>query len=98
MTDTITIPSDFSSISVVGRNLANIGEWNFGDARSADMLLVDKSLFIKDFIYGSKCQLILRPRRFGTLLLCSIMVTACVGKSLNLTMLESFFQLNAKPE
>lgn len=55
-----------------------IGYDNFGQIRAQGLTLVDKTLFIKDFLDDTpQVSLITRPRRFG--------------KSLNLSMLHHFF-------
>jgi hypothetical protein len=55
-----------------------IGYDNFGKVRDQNMLLVDKSLFIKELLDASvEVAVITRPRRFG--------------KTLNLSMLHYFF-------
>ena len=56
------------------------------DSKGNSYIFVDKSLFIRDFIDGDdKITLITRPRRFG--------------KTINLSMLEHFFnkEINGKP-
>jgi len=62
-----------------------IGESDFKTIITDDNYFVDKSLFIKDVVQGSKILLFTRPRRFG--------------KTLNLTMLKYFYDIredNAK--
>ena len=56
-----------------------VGCDNFGSLIRKDLLFVDKTLFIKEFLdnKGTKVTLIMRPRRFG--------------KTLNLSMLHHFF-------
>ncbi|EPZ36730.1 AAA-ATPase-like domain-containing protein [Rozella allomycis CSF55] len=62
-----------------------IGSQSFEKFRDLDALFVDKSLFIEDFINSpSQVDLILRPRRFS--------------KSLNLSMLKSFFRIGTDPD
>ncbi|RKP19439.1 hypothetical protein ROZALSC1DRAFT_28956, partial [Rozella allomycis CSF55] len=57
---------------------------SFEDYRKKSAYYVDKSLFIEEFINsGYKVEVILRPRRFG--------------KSLNLSMLKSFFHIGSDP-
>jgi hypothetical protein len=59
-----------------------IGTSDFDEIIEENALVVDKSLFIKDFMEDtSKASAILRPRRFG--------------KSLNLSMLKSFLSFGA---
>jgi len=55
-----------------------IGNDNFGEIRSQNLKLIDKSLFIKEIFdnLGIKISLIIRPRRFG--------------KTLNVSMLHHF--------
>ena len=56
----------------------SIGKQNFASLRENDYFFVDKSLFIKSWWEnGDDITLITRPRRFG--------------KTLNMSMLESFF-------
>jgi hypothetical protein len=57
-----------------------IGTDLFKEYRERGGYFVDKSLFIADTIHGDKVTLIPRPRRFG--------------KTLNLTMLKAFFEMN----
>ena len=62
-----------------------IGSSDFDKILSKNILVVDKTLFIKEFIENaSEVNCILRPRRFG--------------KSTNLSMLKSFFSLGAQPD
>ena len=61
--------------------LIPIGRDNFRDLRSGDNYYVDKTLMIKEFLdYNNVASLITRPRRFG--------------KTLNMTMLRDFFDIN----
>jgi hypothetical protein len=61
-----------------------IGTQDFDRIIEKDALIIDKTLFIKDFIQDSAIvTAILRPRRFG--------------KSLNLSMLKSFLSLGQTP-
>ena len=58
-----------------------IGIDDFRRIREGNYYYIDKSLMIKDFIeYGNLVSLITRPRRFG--------------KTLNMTMLREFFDIN----
>ena len=58
---------------------------NFRKLREEGYYYVDKSLMIKDFLtYRKEVSLITRPRRFG--------------KTLNMTMLREFFDINQKSE
>ena len=58
-----------------------IGRDNFRDLRSGNNYYVDKTLMIKEFLdYDNVASLITRPRRFG--------------KTLNMTMLREFFDIN----
>ena len=58
-----------------------IGAEFFEEIREGDYFYVDKTLFIKElFENKGKVTLIIRPRRFG--------------KTLNITMLRSFFDIN----
>ena len=50
---------------------------NFGDLIRENCLIVDKTMFIKEFILDQKISLITRPRRFG--------------KTINMSMLQHFF-------
>lgn len=50
---------------------------NFGHMVREHCLLVDKTLMVRDFFYGQKVSLLLRPRRFG--------------KTLTMSMLQHFF-------
>jgi len=57
-----------------------IGEESFEKIREGDFFYIDKTLFIKEFLENrGEVTLITRPRRFG--------------KTLNLSMLECFFNL-----
>jgi len=57
-----------------------IGMDNFREIREGEYYYVDKTLLIKDFLaYRNKVSLITRPRRFG--------------KTLNMTMLRDFFDI-----
>ena len=59
-----------------------IGIDDFREIRENDYYYIDKTLMIQDFLtYKNKVALITRPRRFG--------------KSLNLSMLREFFDLNS---
>ncbi len=61
-----------------------IGIESFEDITSEGFYYVDKSLLIKDFLnQWSKVNLFTRPRRFG--------------KSLNMSMLKSFFEIGSDP-
>jgi hypothetical protein len=62
-----------SSISVL------VGSSDFEKRIEENAFFVDKTLFIKDIIFGPEISVILRPRRFG--------------KSTNLFMLESFLSV-----
>jgi hypothetical protein len=57
-----------------------IGYDNFQQVREGNYYFVDKSLYIKEIIRGGQVALCTRPRRFG--------------KTLNLSMLEYFFDIN----
>lgn len=58
-----------------------IGNDEFREIRENDYFYIDKSMFIADFLAaGDKVTLIARPRRFG--------------KTLNMTMLREFFDIN----
>lgn len=62
-----------------------IGIENFEEMITEDYYFVDKTLFIRDLLYhGGKVNLFTRPRRFG--------------KSLNMNMLSSFFEINGNPQ
>lgn len=59
-----------------------IGNDEFRELREQDYYYVDKTMIIKDFLdSGDKVTLIARPRRFG--------------KTLNMTMMREFFDVNA---
>lgn len=63
-----------------------VGSSNFQKILDREYDIIDKTLFIKDFINGKpevEVSVILRPRRFG--------------KSLNLSMLRSFLSVGADP-
>lgn len=61
-----------------------LGSSEFDEVIKANALVIDKTMFIKEFMPdGSKVATILRPRRFG--------------KSLNLSTLKSFLSHGAKP-
>ena len=61
-----------------------VGIENFGEFFSEDFYYVDKTLFIKELLQNwSKVNLFTRPRRFG--------------KSLNMSMLKSFFEIGSDP-
>jgi len=57
-----------------------LGESDFQTLITGNCYYADKTLFIKDVVEGSKVLLFARPRRFG--------------KTLNLTMLRHFFDIN----
>jgi len=58
-----------------------IGEESFERIREDDYFYIDKTLFIKELLENkSKVTLVTRPRRFG--------------KTLNISMLRSFFDIN----
>ena len=58
-----------------------IGNDEFREIREKDYYYIDKSMLISDFLAaGDKVTLIARPRRFG--------------KTLNMTMLREFFDIN----
>ena len=60
-----------------------IGIADFEEIITENYYYVDKTLFVKEVLdSGAKATLILRPRRFG--------------KTINLSMLKSFFQLQGK--
>jgi len=64
----------------MGKALA-IGIDDFREIREGDYYYIDKTLMIEDFlIFRSKVALITRPRRFG--------------KTLNMTMMREFFDIN----
>ncbi len=61
-----------------------IGIENFEEFSSEDFYYVDKTLFIKELLQNwGKVNLFTRPRRFG--------------KSLNMSMLKSFFEIGSDP-
>ena len=61
-----------------------IGIENFSEFFSEDFYYVDKTLFIKELLQNwGKVNLFTRPRRFG--------------KSLNMSMLKSFFEIEGDP-
>ncbi len=60
----------------------DIGNYNLRELIREDSYFVDKTLIIKDVIEASKVTLIPRPRRFG--------------KTLNMSILKHFFDLNEK--
>ncbi len=65
--------------------IVNIGAQRFDRLREQDFLYIDKTRFIKEWWEnGSDVTLITRPRRFG--------------KTLNMSMLECFFQTNMQTE
>jgi hypothetical protein len=62
-----------------------IGIENFEKMRTSGFYYVDKTSFIKELLHGwGEVNLFTRPRRFG--------------KSLNMDMLKSFFEIGCKPE
>ncbi len=61
--------------------LTSLGYSDFKSLREGKRYFVDKSLFIRDVIYGAETTLFARPRRFG--------------KTLNMSMLRYFFDVNA---
>ena len=68
----------------MGRNVA-IGIQNYSEIIEKNYFYVDKTSFIKDWWdSGDSVTLITRPRRFG--------------KTLNLSMMECFFQRNLPEE
>jgi hypothetical protein len=61
-----------------------LGSSEFDEIIKDDALIVDKTMFIKEFMLDeAEVAAILRPRRFG--------------KSLNLSILKSFLSLGANP-
>ena len=66
-------------------SMIEVGTYNFKEFLKTGRLYVDKTLFIKEFIENSsKINLITRPRRFG--------------KTLNMSMLEYFFDYKNKED
>lgn len=66
------------------RKALPVGIENFAEIINSGYYYVDKSRLIKDiFSYPSKVTLFTRPRRFG--------------KSLNMSMLKSFFETGTDP-
>lgn len=62
-----------------------IGNDEFREIREQDYYYVDKTMLIADFLAaGDKVTLIARPRRFG--------------KTLNMTMIREFFDINVDSE
>lgn len=72
----------------MGRNanaLVNIGIQRYDRLREQEQFYIDKTDFIREWWEnGSDVTLITRPRRFG--------------KTLNMSMLECFFQINMRGE
>ena len=65
--------------------LVNLGEQRFDRLREEKKLYIDKTDFIREWWENSSIvTLIMRPRRFG--------------KTLNMSMLECFFQTDTKAE
>ena len=61
-----------------------LGGSDFDEIIEENAPFIDKTMFIKDWMEDTaKVSVVLRPRRFG--------------KSTNLSMLKSFFSLNAQP-
>ena len=62
-----------------------VGIENFTEFSTEDFYYVDKTMFIKELLQNwGKVNLFTRPRRFG--------------KSLNMSMLKSFFEIGSAPE
>ena len=69
----------------VGKKKLPIGIENFEEIRTKGFYYVDKTGFIKELLENwGKVTLFTRPRRFG--------------KSLNMSMLKSFFELDGRKE
>ena len=65
-----------------GKRKLPVGIENFKDIRSEEFYYIDKTVMIRDLLNGwGKVNLFTRPRRFG--------------KSLNMSMLKSFFELGS---
>lgn len=74
--------SSVADVESEGSNLEGmpIGNSDFRDLREQDLYFVDKSLLVDELLRSkAKVMLITRPRRFG--------------KSLNLSMLDSYFNI-----
>lgn len=75
----------FGGESMERNHLVNIGEQRFEKIRERKAFYIDKSNFIREWWdTGTTVTLITRPRRFG--------------KTLNMSMLECFFQIDLKAE
>ena len=62
-----------------------LGIENFEEIRTEDFYYIDKSMLIADLLNGwGKVNLFTRPRRFG--------------KTLNMSMLKSFFEIGTNPQ
>lgn len=66
-------------------NRAGLGYQDFAEVRTEHIFYIDKTYFIRDWWeYADKVTLITRPRRFG--------------KTLNMSMVECFFQINMQAD